>query len=79
MTQPDTKPFVLGMINARWLQGVPRKNIRILGKKPLIAWTIDIAKQVPQPHAALFQLKMKKLRKLQMLLVPKFPLCNQQN
>ena len=49
MTQPDTKPFVLGMINARGgSKGVPRKNIRILGKKPLIAWTIDIAKQVPQ-------------------------------
>ncbi len=41
-------PFVLGMINARGgSKGVPRKNIRMLGDKPLIAWSIDVAKQVP--------------------------------
>lgn len=44
----NSKPFVLGMINARGgSKGVPRKNIRILGGKPLICWSIDVAKRVP--------------------------------
>lgn len=37
---------VLGIITARGgSKGVPRKNIRPLGGKPLIAWTIDAAKK----------------------------------
>ena len=37
---------VLGIIPARGAsKGVPRKNIRIVGGKPLIAWTIEKAKQ----------------------------------
>ena len=37
---------VLGIIPARGAsKGVPRKNIRIVGGKPLIAWTIDAARQ----------------------------------
>ncbi len=36
---------VLGVITARGgSKGVPRKNIRLLGEKPLIAWTIDAAR-----------------------------------
>lgn len=36
---------VLAMIPARGgSKGVPRKNVRLLGGKPLIAWTIDAAK-----------------------------------
>jgi len=27
---------------------VPRKNIRLLGEKPLIVWSIDIAKEIPE-------------------------------
>lgn len=35
---------ILGLIPARGgSKGVPRKNIRILGQKPLIAWTIEAA------------------------------------
>lgn len=38
--------YVLGMINARGgSKGIPRKNIRPLLGKPLIAWTIEVAKQ----------------------------------
>jgi N-acylneuraminate cytidylyltransferase len=37
---------VLGVIPARGgSKGVPRKNIRIVGDKPLIAWTIEEAKK----------------------------------
>lgn len=37
---------VLGVITARGgSKGVPRKNIRPLGGKPLIAWTIDAARR----------------------------------
>lgn len=36
---------VLGVITARGgSKGVPRKNIRLLGDKPLMAWTIDAAR-----------------------------------
>lgn len=36
---------VLGVITARGgSKGVPRKNIRLLGDKPLIAWSIEAAK-----------------------------------
>ncbi|MBF0371189.1 MAG: acylneuraminate cytidylyltransferase family protein [Magnetococcales bacterium] len=39
---------VLGVIPARGgSKGVPRKNIRDLGGKPLIAWTIEAAKACP--------------------------------
>jgi len=42
-------PYILGMINARGgSKGVPRKNIKPLGGKPLIAWSIAVAKQVPE-------------------------------
>ena len=45
---PDS-PYILGMINARGgSKGVPRKNIKPLGGKPLIAWSIEVAKQVPE-------------------------------
>lgn len=47
MTQD--KPYVLGMINARGgSKGVPRKNIKPLGGKPLIAWSIETARSVPE-------------------------------
>jgi N-acylneuraminate cytidylyltransferase len=37
---------VLAVIPARGgSKGVPRKNVRLLGQKPLITWTIDAAKQ----------------------------------
>lgn len=37
---------ILGLIPARGgSKGVPRKNIRVLGRKPLIAWTIEAAMQ----------------------------------
>lgn len=37
---------VLGVIPARGgSKGIPRKNIRLLGGKPLIAWTIEAAQQ----------------------------------
>lgn len=37
---------VLGVIPARGgSKGIPRKNIRLLGGKPLIAWTIEAARQ----------------------------------
>jgi len=39
-------PFVLGVIPARGgSKGVPRKNIRLLGKKPLIEYTLCAAKE----------------------------------
>ena len=57
------------MINARGgSKGVPRKNIRILGKKPSLLGLLILQSKCHNSHAALFQLKMKKLRKLQMLL-----------
>lgn len=41
-----TKPRILAIIPARGgSKGVPRKNIRDLAGKPLIAWTIDEAKK----------------------------------
>lgn len=37
---------VLGLITARGgSKGLPRKNVRLLGGKPLIAWTIEAAKR----------------------------------
>lgn len=37
---------ILGLIPARGgSKGIPRKNIKLLGGKPLIAWTIDEAKK----------------------------------
>lgn len=39
------KPKVLAIIPARGgSKGVPRKNIKVLAGKPLIAWTIEEAK-----------------------------------
>lgn len=39
-----SRPRILGVITARGgSKGVPRKNIRELGGKPLIAWTIEAA------------------------------------
>jgi CMP-N-acetylneuraminic acid synthetase len=39
------KPYILGIIPARGgSKGVPRKNIRPIAGKPLIAWTIEAAK-----------------------------------
>ena len=38
---------IVGLIPARFnSKRVPKKNIRILGDKPLIAWTINLAKEV---------------------------------
>lgn len=43
------QPYILGMINARGgSKGVPGKNIKPLGGKPLIAWSIEVAAQVPE-------------------------------
>ena len=40
---------ILAIIPARGgSKRIPMKNIRMLGKKPLINWTIDLAKQVPE-------------------------------
>lgn len=40
------KPKILGIIPARGgSKGVPRKNIRLLAGKPLIAWTIEAAQK----------------------------------
>lgn len=40
------KEKILGLITARGgSKGVPRKNIKLLGDKPLIAWTIEAAQQ----------------------------------
>ena len=37
---------ILGLITARGgSKGVPKKNIRLLGRKPLIEYTIDSAKE----------------------------------
>ncbi len=42
-------PYVLGMINARGgSKGVPRKNIKLLGGKPLIGWSLAVAADVPE-------------------------------
>src|SRR5262245_25182815 len=39
---------VLGLITARGgSKGVPRKNVRPLGGKPLLAWTIEAARNAP--------------------------------
>lgn len=44
-----TKPYTLGLICARGgSKGVPRKNVRVLGGRPLIAWSIDAAQQCPE-------------------------------
>lgn len=37
---------ILGLIPARGgSKGIPRKNLRLVGSKPLIAWTIEAARQ----------------------------------
>ncbi|HWQ95840.1 MAG TPA: acylneuraminate cytidylyltransferase family protein [Candidatus Methylomirabilis sp.] len=43
--QPDTgKPFIIGLIPARGgSKGIPRKNIRLLGDRPLLNYTIEAA------------------------------------
>lgn len=42
------KPYVLGAIFARGgSKGVPRKNVRMLAGKPLIAYAIEAARQCP--------------------------------
>ncbi len=43
------EPYILGMINARGgSKGIPNKNIKPLGGMPLIGWSIETAKKVPQ-------------------------------
>lgn len=43
-----SKPYVLGLICARGgSKGVPRKNLRLLGGKPLIAWSVEVALRAP--------------------------------
>lgn len=40
---------ILALITARGgSKRLPRKNIRVLGGKPLINWTIDVAKKIPE-------------------------------
>ena len=42
------EPRVLALINARGgSKGIPGKNIRLLGEKPLIAWSIELALRCP--------------------------------
>src|SRR3990167_8979999 len=42
----DSKPRILGVITARGgSKGIPGKNIKPLGGKPLIAYTIEAAKK----------------------------------
>ena len=42
----DVKPNILGIIPARaGSKRVPHKNTRLLGGKPLVAWTIEVALQ----------------------------------
>jgi N,N'-diacetyl-8-epilegionaminate cytidylyltransferase len=43
-----THPYTVGLICARGgSKGVPRKNLRLLGGKPLIGWAIDVARKCP--------------------------------
>lgn len=40
------KPFILAVIPARGgSKGIPRKNVKMIAGKPLIAWTIEAAKK----------------------------------
>jgi len=42
------RPYTIGLICARGgSKGVPRKNLRPLGGKPLIGWAIDVARNCP--------------------------------
>ncbi len=42
------RPYAIGLICARGgSKGVPRKNLRTLGGKPLIGWAIEVAKKCP--------------------------------
>lgn len=42
----NSKPYILGVITARGgSKGIPKKNIKKLGGKPLIAYTIDTSKK----------------------------------
>lgn len=48
MPDPENKKQILAIIPARGgSKGVPRKNIRLLAGKSLIAWTIETALQTP--------------------------------
>lgn len=43
-----TKPYTVGIICARGgSKGVPRKNLRLLLGKPLLEWSVDVAKRCP--------------------------------
>ena len=45
---------ILALIPARsGSKRVPNKNIRLFGSKPLIVWTIEIAKSIPEIHDVL--------------------------
>lgn len=45
-TKNADKPFILGITPARGgSKGIPRKNIRNIAGKPLIAWTIEAARK----------------------------------
>lgn len=42
-------PYIVAIIPARGgSKSIPRKNIKRLGKKPLIAWPIELAKSIPE-------------------------------
>jgi len=46
MNKADESKKILGVITARGgSKGIPRKNIKLLGGRPLIAYTIDVAKK----------------------------------
>ena len=46
MVKMHSKPLILGVITARGgSRGIPKKNIKLLGGKPLIAYTIEVAKK----------------------------------
>jgi N-acylneuraminate cytidylyltransferase len=43
-----SKPYTVGLICARGgSKGVARKNLRLLGGKPLIGWAIEVARKCP--------------------------------
>ena len=40
---------IIGLITARGgSKSIPRKNVKLLGGKPLIAWAIESARQCPE-------------------------------
>lgn len=66
------KMEIIAIIPARGgSKGVPKKNIKPLLGKPLIAWTIEKAKKVNILIKLSFQQKMKRLRRYKRNTAPK--------